>query len=96
MNRIDEIYRDYFRHEMPRTLPPLPVNEPAGVTTAPRPANGFVLAASVAALLGLGLWQAGQPQARPRTTAEPPSLLNSATADGATILKPATNETPNK
>lgn len=91
-DKLDRIYRDYFRHVAPAELPPLVRSE-----LRPSHAGGgqsrFMLAASVAALLGLGLLvaQLQSPRSAARGSATP--LPADVTADGER-LKPKINQNP--
>lgn len=90
-DKLDRIYRDYFRHVAPAELPPLVRSELQSNRAGGQ--SRFILAASVAALLGLGLLvsQLQSPRSAARGSAAP--LPADVTADGE-LLKPKINQNP--
>ncbi|CAN5116320.1 hypothetical protein BH11PLA2_BH11PLA2_37890 [soil metagenome] len=89
MNEVDNAYREFFQREVPKSLPPLPLNHTA--TPVPQRTAGreFLMAASVAGLLGLGLWLSGTPNTANPKSGEPTKLLKNAEADGKKLLDAA-------
>lgn len=87
---LDRLLSDYFKNELPKPWPaPRAIAEPA----APRPRRDagsrsrYTLAASVAALIGLGVYLSAGTPAGQAPNAGKPDLLNKAEADGKGVLK---------
>jgi hypothetical protein len=85
-DQLDQVYSDYFRREIPAELPPFMPSEPARVVRS-NPRSGYVLAASVAALAGLGLWLSTYATpAKETAKGSATKLLKDAEADGRKLL----------
>jgi hypothetical protein len=86
--QLDRVYRDFFRHEAPREMPPLvksEVRRPAAVESRSR----WVLAASIAALIGLGLLVSSQMSpTRDGVKGSATKLFDNTAADGEKLVKP--------
>jgi len=83
--QIDKVYGNYFRHEMPAELPPLVLSRVRGPRSESR--SRYVLAASVAALLGLGLAVSStMSSVKPTAKGSASKLLKDAQADGKGLL----------
>jgi hypothetical protein len=94
---LDRTLSAHFKRQMPDPFPPcraLEQAEPSSLYRLRRPASAgrsqLALAASVAGLLGLGLYVSSgvQPPRAAKTPApaNAPGLINGATADGAKLL----------
>lgn len=83
--QLDKVYRDYFQREVPGMLPPLRTAELAAPRTERR--SRYVLAASVLALLGLGLLLSSALQpSKPHVKGSASSLFKDAEADGKKLM----------
>jgi hypothetical protein len=89
---LDRLLTDFFTRELPRPWP----GPPAAAVPADRrrsdagPRSRYALAASVAALLGLGVYlSSAVPGGRPTPGAGQPGLLKEADAQGDKLLKHA-------
>lgn len=99
-DELDRRFAEYFRHQLPEPFPncrALDATEPSSLVHARRPTaairSRLTLAASVAALLGLGV-TLSSPGERSRQTVKAPSapgtdLLRTSTANGKHLLEQA-------
>jgi hypothetical protein len=91
-DEMDRLFAAYFQRQLPEPWPKFRPPPTAGVRTS-RPAGGrsrLTLAASVAALLGLGLLVSSGPRTAPHgqpVAKHGTSLLPGATADGRDLQK---------
>ena len=80
-NDLDSLLHGYFQSQLPRTWPEAPLSVEVARQRGPVASRGrLTLAASVAALLGLGAVLSYSPQ--PGVSSNAPSLLKNASADG--------------
>lgn len=92
---LDRMLSAYFKAQVPHPWPPFRGGpaEPAGLRSAAAPSR-YVLAASAAALLGLGLYLSSgvqHPSAPAEHATQGTGLLKNATANGKGLIPPATN-----
>ena len=84
-DQLDAVYREFFRRELPAELPPFAKSEVK--RTAGESRSRYVLAASVAALLGLGLWLSSTVEpAKGSAKGSASKFLKDAEADGKNLL----------
>ncbi len=84
-DQLDRVYRGFFHREMPRELPPLAKSEVR--RASPERRSRYVLAASVAGLLGLGLWLSSAVEpAKESAKGSATKFFKTAEADGKKIL----------
>jgi hypothetical protein len=92
---LDRLLAAYFKAQVPDPWPPFRGSpaEPSGLRSASAPSR-YVLAASAAALLGLGLYLSSgvrQPVAPADHATHGTGLLKDATANGKGLVSPAAN-----
>lgn len=88
-NDVDRLFTDFFQSELPKPFPPGPavgLAEPARPRARAADHGRLTLAASVAALLGLGVFLSYGPSGDPTPTGGP-GLLEKGTANGKELHK---------
>lgn len=84
-DQLDKVYREYFQHEVPAELPPIVKSEVPRLRGESH--SRFVLAASIAALLGLGyLVSSNLLPSKPQSKGSASSIYKDAEADGKKLL----------
>jgi hypothetical protein len=90
-DRLDRLFSDFFKNELPQPWPAPPIATRPSVLSRDRAADGsrsrYTLAASVAMLLGLGVYLSSTvPGGQPIAGDRPSNLLNKAEAEGKKML----------
>jgi hypothetical protein len=84
----DEALRTHFQAEVPQPWPACRALAAQPATTTRLPGRA-ILALAAAVLLGVGLWLSGGEHGTPKHQAkDTKNLLNTATADGKSLLQP--------
>lgn len=90
---VDRLFGTYLKAQLPERWPdaPVPSEPPQPVATDASGRSRLTLAASVAALLGFGLFLStgSRPPAGPNDAGPRDNLLPASTADGAGVFKTA-------